>query len=80
VHLACSSASTTLQREKVVPQARGRVFGIGMGSGLNLPFYDPDKVSTVWGLDPCFEMARLAEREIRWRPASFNCWGSAVPR
>jgi ubiquinone/menaquinone biosynthesis C-methylase UbiE len=50
----------TQQREKVVPQARGRVLEIGIGSGLNLPFYDPSKVRRVWGLDPNEEMWNLA--------------------
>lgn len=33
---------------------------VGIGSGLNLPFYDPDRVSGVWGLDPSEEIARRA--------------------
>jgi ubiquinone/menaquinone biosynthesis C-methylase UbiE len=50
----------TQQREKVVPQARGQVLEIGIGSGLNLPFYDSKKVRHVWGLDPHEEMWNLA--------------------
>jgi ubiquinone/menaquinone biosynthesis C-methylase UbiE len=50
------------QRAKVVPRARGRVLEIGIGSGLNLPFYDPAKVSKIWGLDPAPEMTRMAKR------------------
>ena len=56
------------QREKVVPLARGRVLEIGIGSGLNLPFYDTAKVSKVWGLDPAPEMTRMAERSVRRLP------------
>ncbi|NNK32462.1 MAG: SAM-dependent methyltransferase, partial [Xanthomonadales bacterium] len=40
------------QREKVVPLAEGRVLEIGIGSGLNIPYYDPDRVTHLWGLDP----------------------------
>jgi len=50
------------QRKKVVPRAHGRVLEVGIGSGLNLPYYDAAKVSKVWGLDPAPEMTRMAER------------------
>jgi ubiquinone/menaquinone biosynthesis C-methylase UbiE len=50
------------QREKVVPHARGRVLEIGIGSGLNLPYYDSANVSKVWGLDPSPEMTLMARR------------------
>ena len=48
------------QREKLVPLARGRILEIGIGSGLNLPYYDPENVAEVWGLDPSQEMTALA--------------------
>ncbi len=44
IHLACSSKPNMKQREKIVPRAEGQVLEIGMGSGLNLPFYDRTKV------------------------------------
>jgi len=49
------------QREKIVPFARGRVLEIGLGSGLNLPYYDAKKVSKLWGLDPSAKMIKMAE-------------------
>lgn len=61
-HLLCSSKLITQQREKVVPRAWGQVLEIGIGSGLNLPFYDPQKVRHVWGLDPNEDMWNLARR------------------
>jgi ubiquinone/menaquinone biosynthesis C-methylase UbiE len=61
VHLSCSGSPIAKQRTKVVPRARGRVLEVGIGSGLNLPFYDPERVSAVCGLEPAPEMARLAE-------------------
>lgn len=35
IHLACGIKPIARQRRKVVPQAQGRVLGIGVGSGLN---------------------------------------------
>ena len=61
IHLACRSKPNMRQRMKVIPEARGRVLEIGVGSGLNLGFYDPDRVERVWGLDPAPEMLRMAE-------------------
>ena len=35
-----------------------------MGSGLNVPFYDSDKVSKVIGVDPAAEMSALGARRV----------------
>jgi ubiquinone/menaquinone biosynthesis C-methylase UbiE len=61
VHFTCSLKPNMRQRLKVVPLARGRVLEIGIGSGLNLPYYDPTRVSKVWGLDPSPEMTAMAK-------------------
>ena len=53
------------QRAKVVPRATGRVLEIGIGSGLNLAFYDRDKIDSVVGLDPSPELRAMAERRAR---------------
>jgi ubiquinone/menaquinone biosynthesis C-methylase UbiE len=68
VHFTCGLKPAMRQREKVVPRARGRVLEVGIGSGLNLPFYDSTKVNKVWGLDPAPEMTRMAERAARSLP------------
>ena len=65
VHLACGVKPAMRQREKVVPLARGRVLEIGIGSGLNLPYYDRDQVSRIWGLEPSPEMTAMAEKAAR---------------
>ena len=48
------------QRKLVVPQAIGTVLEIGIGTGLNLPFYDPSQVDRVIGLDPSHTSWKLA--------------------
>ena len=60
INLACSSKPNMKQREKVVPLAEGEVLEVGMGSGLNLRFYDTSKVRKVWGLEPSEGMRKLA--------------------
>lgn len=65
VHWTCSAKPNMRQREKVVPLARGRVLEIGIGSGLNLPYYDASQVTKLWGLDPSPEMTRMAEKAAR---------------
>ena len=62
VHFTCGLKPNMRQREKVVPRARGRVLEVGIGSGLNLPYYDSAKVTKVWGLDPAPEMTQMAKR------------------
>ena len=53
------------EREALVPLAWGRVLEIGIGSGLNLPYYDAGKVTRLWGLEPSPEMTRMAEKAAR---------------
>ncbi len=59
---ACGIGPIQAQRQKVVPQAKGEVLEIGIGSGLNLPFYDGAKVNKVWGLEPSAEMRAKAAK------------------
>ena len=62
VHFTCGQNPAMRQREKVVPLAKGRVLEIGIGSGLNIPFYDARKVEHLWGLDPSAEMWSIAQK------------------
>ena len=52
VNMCCTASDIRRQRQKVVPHARGEVFEVGIGSGLNLPFYDPGKVTRVRAVEP----------------------------
>jgi len=60
VDFACSKKPNRKQRQKVVPFAEGDVLEIGFGSGLNLPFYNGDKVRKIWALEPSEGMRRKA--------------------
>ena len=56
----CSLGPIQKQREKIVPLAKGTVLEIGIGSGLNMPFYDKNKISKIIGLDPSEELNEMA--------------------
>lgn len=65
INLACGSKPIRYQRKKVVPNAVGRVLEVGMGSGLNLPYYNADKVDMVWGLEPSEGMREKAQPNLK---------------
>ena len=62
VHFTCGLKPAMKQRQKVVPRAEGRVLEIGIGSGLNIPFYDATRVQHLWGLDPSADMWAIAQK------------------
>ena len=62
---ACASPPMMKQRAKVVPRAEGRVLELGIGLGLNLSFYDADKVTSVTGVDPAAELRLAAQAAPR---------------
>ena len=52
------------QRAQVVPRAQGRVLEVGIGTGLNMPYYDKSRVRQITGLDPALELQTRARRRI----------------
>ena len=68
INFACGLKAIREQRKKVVPLAEGRVLEVGMGSGLNIPFYDPEKVTLVWGLEPSEGMREKAQANLQRAP------------
>ena len=58
----CGAKPIGYQRQKVVPYTEGVVLEVGIGSGLNLPFYDKAKVDKIWGLDPSEELNKMASK------------------
>lgn len=66
IDFACGMGAVMKARSQIVPLAQGRVLEVGIGSGLNLSFYDPQRVAVVVGVDPSADMQRLArERAAR---------------
>jgi ubiquinone/menaquinone biosynthesis C-methylase UbiE len=60
INCACGTKPIMKQREKVVPRASGTVLEIGIGTGLNLPYYDATRVERLIGLDPSEKSWELA--------------------
>lgn len=52
------------QHQLVVPPAQGRVLEVGIGTGLNMRWYDKSRVSKITGLDPALQMHPLARERI----------------
>jgi ubiquinone/menaquinone biosynthesis C-methylase UbiE len=62
INLVMRNKDMTRLRAESVPQARGEVLEIGIGSGLNLPFYS-SQVHRVYGVDPSLELQRMAVKK-----------------
>lgn len=60
INCACGTRPVMKQREKVVPGAAGTVLEIGIGTGLNLPYYDSSRIERLIGLDPSERSWELA--------------------
>ncbi|MCG9885764.1 MAG: class I SAM-dependent methyltransferase [Cyanobacteria bacterium] len=56
------------RRRSLLSAAAGEVLEIGFGTGLNLPFYDRDRVASLAAIDPNGGMNRLARRRLAAAP------------
>jgi ubiquinone/menaquinone biosynthesis C-methylase UbiE len=63
IDLAMRSRTVSAERARVVPLAAGIVLEVGIGSGLNLPFYGR-AVERLLGVDPRRELWALARGRI----------------
>lgn len=52
IRVACSQPQMMKARQQIVPQARGDVFELGCGGGLNLGLMNPARIASFAGLDP----------------------------
>ncbi|WP_092024064.1 class I SAM-dependent methyltransferase [Marinobacter zhejiangensis] len=71
----CSLGQVMKLRSQVVPHCEGTVLEVGMGSGINLEFYNPEKVSLVYGLEPSEGMRRKASANLAKSPVHVEWLG-----
>ena len=62
LNFSCGLKPIQYQRKKVVPLAEGEILEVGIGSGLNLPYYETSRVKKIWGLDPSEELHDMAKK------------------
>lgn len=62
IELACGAKPIRKKRQQVIPRATGRVLEVGIGTGLNVPYYDTAKVTKVIAIDPAEQMHGKARR------------------
>jgi hypothetical protein len=77
-HLTMSNRWLIEYRRRMVSQARGRVLEIGIGSGLNLPFYG-GQVASLYGIDPSAALLRRAGRHPAVRAELVEASAEIIP-
>jgi ubiquinone/menaquinone biosynthesis C-methylase UbiE len=67
IHLSMRQRRLAPYRDRVVSNATGRVLEVGIGSGLNLPFYG-NAVAEIIGLEPSPKLVEMANNAARQTP------------
>ncbi len=70
-HLSMRNSCLVPYRERVIASVEGRVLEIGIGSGLNLPFY-PAAVREILGLEPSPRLIAMAKGTEKAHPNPVN--------
>ena len=82
INCACGSKPINYQRSKIVPYAKGVVLDIGIGSGLNIPFYNKSNINHLYGLDPSSELIEIAKRVAKTHKLEIEfleCGAESIP-
>jgi len=82
INCACGSKPINYQRDKIVPYAKGIVLDIGIGSGLNIPFYNKSNINHLYGLDPSPELLETAMKVAKTHELEIEfleCGAESIP-
>jgi SAM-dependent methyltransferase len=63
IRTCCGAPGIMDLRAQLVPRARGDVFEIGCGGGLNQQFYDAPAIASFAGIDPSAKLLEFAREE-----------------
>ncbi|MFO5842653.1 hypothetical protein ACLBPJ_30365, partial [Klebsiella pneumoniae] len=59
IDVGCGMGDVMKQRSLLVPRAHGRVLENGLGTGLNLGFYDATKESANVDVEPTYHIQEM---------------------
>ena len=82
IRCACGQAEIMHLRQHVVPLAKGAVFELGCGGGINQPLYDQSAVTSFAGIDPSpqlMDFARQAAARRGWPVDLREASGEDIP-
>lgn len=82
IKFACGCPQVMKLRSMVVPMARGDVFEVGCGGGINQQFYDPAAITRYCGIDPGSKLLDYAKEEAEkkgWPADIRNGVGEDIP-
>ena len=65
IDLAMRDRRARERRERLVPKAHGRALEVGIGSGLNLAFYDRSRLRSLCAVDPSAELLAMARKKAK---------------
>lgn len=63
INLSMQNKAAMAERARFLPLASGTVLEVGIGSGLNIPFYNRE-VEKLYALDPSLELWKMARRRV----------------
>src|SRR5262245_11498140 len=77
IDAAMKNKDVTARRRELIPKASGAVLEIGVGSGLNLPFYSAD-VTRLAAVDPSPQLLSMARQKLSHLrfPVDLSCRGA----
>jgi len=75
INCACGTPPIRKLRKKLVPMCQGKVLEVGMGSGINLAYYNSDAVEFIWGLEPSEGMRKKAQKNLEQSPVEVKWLG-----